>query len=364
MFVRGTMAVLYTFWYAFVASAFGSSWAFTTGDISRTTRSTLRPNVRDKNHFLQIQNSGAMKSKPGTIEDEGRRAVEEFANFRASQENEDFPEEKNSTPSQQTREQRKPSVSVNEAMQLMGTNPRRILLSMAASSAIAFGTNFLGGTSKLLQALPEDVVEKSGLDIYYPRGEFKRYRGVEYGYSFLLPKEWVADGALLVAQTQARSGVLDYSIAQSKRTSRVLPDAAFGPVGRFTGRGVSQADENVSVVASKLPVADFTLRGTLGSPENAAETLFRTALAPEGSGKIATLVAACEENRGLSNVYQFDYTVDRGAKRVPLRAISVISERNNDTLITLTVVSPASEWEKPEKEAKLRKIAESFKLTR
>lgn len=194
-------------------------------------------------------------------------------------------------------------------------------------------------------------------------GDFKRYRGVEFGYSFLLPKEWVADGALLVAQTQARSGVLDYSIAQSKRNSRVLPDAAFGPVGRFTGRGVSQADENVSVIASKLPVADFTLRGTLGTPTNAAETLFRTALAPEGSGKIATLVAACEENRGLSNVYQFDYTIDRGTRGVPLRAISVISERNNDTLITLTVVSPASEWGKPEKEAKLRKIAGSFKLT-
>jgi hypothetical protein len=110
------------------------------------------------------------------------------------------------------------------------------------------------------------------------------------------------------------------------------------------------------VVSTGLP--GFSLRGTLGSPTNAAETLLRVSLAPEGSGRTATLVKAEEDvSRG---VYQFEYNVDRGERGPPLRAISVVAGRNSDTLITLTVVAPSEDWRADKFAYKLRKIAGSF----
>jgi hypothetical protein len=138
---------------------------------------------------------------------------------------------------------------------------------------------------------------------------------------------------------------------------------AFGPPGRFNEKGISQSDTNVSVLANRN-MKNFTLRGILGPPEAAAETLLRVSLAPEGSGRVAMLVAACEEERGSSSVYQFEYKIDRGEKGKPLRAISVIGARGGDTLITMTVVAPTKDWENPKYEAKLRRVAESFKLTK
>lgn len=101
---------------------------------------------------------------------------------------------------------------------------------------------------------------------------------------------------------------------------------------------------------------------SLVSPTQAAETLLRVSLAPEGSGKTATLLAVKEEIRGESNLYQFEYKVDRGDKGLPLRAISLIAVRDGDILVTMTVVALEKEWENNNFETKLRKIAQSFKL--
>ena len=86
----------------------------------------------------------------------------------------------------------------------------------------------------------------------------------------------------------------------------------------------------------------FSLRGNLGTPTNAAETFIRLSLAPEGSGRTATLVNAEEDVE--RQVYQFEYDVDRGERGPPLKAISLIAVQNSDNLLTLTVVAPLQEW--------------------
>jgi hypothetical protein len=243
-------------------------------------------------------------------------------------------------------------------MKALNTSPRRIFLSTLTSSGIALVSNFCGITSKILENTSENLVEQSGLDLIYPRGAMKRFKSGEYKYSFVIPKEWVQDTAVELAKIQNRSARLDYSM---KRTSNgSIPDVAYGPPGYFNERGISQSDTNVSTIVSKVKPG-FTLQ-SLGNPTQAAEFLLKYSIAPEGSGKIATLLAANEEIRGQSKVYQFEYTLDRGNKGDPLRAASAIAVSNNGNLVTLTVVSLEKEWENPLLEAKLTKIAQSFKL--
>lgn len=245
-------------------------------------------------------------------------------------------------------------------MRAMNTSPRRIFLSALASSAIAISSNFCGVTSYILAGLPENTVEKTGLDIFYPRGEMKRFKSGEFQYTFVVPKEWVQDTAVELAKIQNRAARLDYSMRKNNNGS--VPDVAYGPPGYFNDKGISQSDTNVSTLVSKVRPG-FTLQ-SLGSPTQAAETLLRISLAPEGSGKIGTLLAACEEVRGESNLYQFEYKVDRGDKGLPLRAISIIAVRDGDVLVTMTVVALEREWQDEVFEGKLRKIAQSFKLTK
>jgi hypothetical protein len=57
-----------------------------------------------------------------------------------------------------------------EYMAAMGTSPRRIFLSLLSATVIALAGNLLGITSQLLTFLPEDIVEVTGLDTYFPRG--------------------------------------------------------------------------------------------------------------------------------------------------------------------------------------------------
>jgi len=254
-----------------------------------------------------------------------------------------------------------PNFTAEQQMKMMGTSPRRIFLSLASSTCIALGANFFGSTSLILGAIPESIVESSGLDSYYPRGDFKRYRSGENGYSFAFPKSWVGDQSLELEKARRRAG--DVTLSMNKNSGAgVLPDAAFGPLGKLNSLGVSQSDENVSVIVSKFPFK-FSLKA-LGTPEQAAKELLRLSLAPEGSGRTAELIAACEENRGLSSVYQFEYNLDRGDKGVPLKAISIISGKNPNSLITMTVVAPLTEWENDKKNRMLRKVSTSFKLTK
>ena len=141
-----------------------------------------------------------------------------------------------------------------------------------------------------------------------------------------------------------------------------LPDAAYGPPGRLNQKGVSESgDTNVSIIVTPN-LSGFSLQDTLGSPESAAEKLLRLSIAPEGSGRVATLITAIDDtSRG---VYQFEYILDRGSKGPPLRNISVVAaSRIGDKLFTMTVVAPQTKWADSDFAFKLRKIASSFHLT-
>jgi len=241
----------------------------------------------------------------------------------------------------------------------MGTSPRRIFLSFVSATGIALGGNFLGVTSRLLTTVPEEQVEAIGIDTYFPRGDYKRCRTPEY--TFVIPKEWVADTFVELAKAQRKVQQLDYSMQRSNGKITTLPDSAYGPPGRLNQNGVSQAgDTNVSVIVSS-GFSGFTLRGTLGTPTDAAETLLSRSIAPEGSGRTATLLRAVEDRGGQT--YQFEYIVDRGARGPPLRNIAVIAASPiGDKLYTLTVVAPVEKWKDVEYDSKLRKIADSFHL--
>lgn len=53
-------------------------------------------------------------------------------------------------------------------------------------------------------------------------GDYKRFRGK--GYTFVIPKEWVADTAVELAKAQRQAGTLDYKMGRG-REAGVLPDA-------------------------------------------------------------------------------------------------------------------------------------------
>ena len=113
------------------------------------------------------------------------------------------------------------SASASEMMAAMGTSPRRIFLSFTSSAGIALAGNLFGVTSSVLNYLDEDMVESTGLDSYYPRGDFKRHRSADY--TFVVPKEWVADTAVELAKAQRMTQPLDYKMRQT--SGGTLPDA-------------------------------------------------------------------------------------------------------------------------------------------
>ena len=255
----------------------------------------------------------------------------------------------------------RPGPTPMDLMAAMGTSPRRIFTSFVSATGIALGGNFLGVTSRLLAGIPEERVEATGIDTYFPRGEYKRCRTPEY--TFVIPKEWVADTYVELAKAQRRVQPLDYSMQRSGGPGKIttLPDSAYGPPGRFNQQGVSQAgDTNVSVIVSS-GFSGFTLRGSLGTPADAAETLLSRSIAPEGSGRTATLLRSVGDEG--DRTYAFEYLLDRGTRGPPLRNIAVVAASpEGDKLYTLTVVAPAERWKDDGYDAKLRKIADSFHL--
>jgi hypothetical protein len=114
-----------------------------------------------------------------------------------------------------------PEITSRDVMMALGTNPRRIALSLLSGVGIALAGNLFGVTSVLLKTIDEDTVEATGLDTYFPRGDFKRCRTLDY--TFVVPNEWVADTALEIAKAQRMTQSLDYSRQKSSRGT--LPDA-------------------------------------------------------------------------------------------------------------------------------------------
>lgn len=154
-----------------------------------------------------------------------------------------------------------PRPTADLLMKAMGTSPRRIFLSSLSATGIALTGNLYGVTSNLLTKVPESLVESTGLDTYYPRGDFKRFRSSE-GYTFVIPKEWVGDTALELAKIERRTMRLDaeYNMKSGRpsRNSGSIPDAAFGPPNKFNERGVSSSDTNVSSIVFKIATWNIT----------------------------------------------------------------------------------------------------------
>jgi hypothetical protein len=151
-------------------------------------------------------------------------------------------------------------------MRALGTSPRRIVLSILSGTAIALTGNFLGITSTLLTTISEETVEKTGLDVYYPRGEYKRCRSSSL-YTFVVPSEWVADTFIELAKAQRNVQPLELQMKQRRSGSgtTTLPDVAYGPPGRLNVKGVSESgDTNVSVIVTD-GMDNFSL-STLGGP--------------------------------------------------------------------------------------------------
>jgi hypothetical protein len=248
-------------------------------------------------------------------------------------------------------------------MRALGTSPRRIVLSILSGTAIALTGNFLGITSTLLTTISEETVEKTGLDVYYPRGEYKRCRTSSL-YTFVVPSEWVADTFIELAKAQRNVQPLELQMKQRRSGSgtTTLPDVAYGPPGRLNVKGVSESgDTNVSVIVTD-GMDNFSLP-TLGGPIEAANKLLQLSIAPTGSGRTATLISAIEDTS--RKVYQLEFNVDRGSRGVPIKNISVIAATpQGDKLITLTVVAPLQLWETDAVlDRKCRKIASSFHVT-
>jgi len=272
----------------------------------------------------------------------------------------------------------------------MNTNPRRLAIGTLSATGIALAGNFLGVTSQLVTLFPEEQVESIGIDSYFPRGDYKRC--LTNDYTFQIPKEWVADTFVELAKAQRLVQPLDYSMRPSPSTSsssvgaagaagrrslpKTLPDSAYGPPGRLNSRGVSETgDTNVSVIIAPGVLMNGGKSGddrnnnnkknsvvdVLGPPQQAAENLLSTSIAPEGSGRKATLIESSMIEKNDVPYYRIEYTVDRGSRGPPLQNIAVICGGGNN-VYTLTVVAPVSSWSDPTKNAQLRKIADSFHL--
>lgn len=73
------------------------------------------------------------------------------------------------------------------------------------AAALALGANFIGVTSAILGALPQDTVDDLKLDVLYPIRGFKRFVDKEDGYEFRYPKAWLEDQAVLLAESRERA---------------------------------------------------------------------------------------------------------------------------------------------------------------
>lgn len=124
------------------------------------TRTTLQPHLSP----LRV----ALRSSDDRTESEGA-PVEVVADLPGAEESTGESAPPSSLPRQQFRQQQEPP-RAKDLMMAMGTTPRRLFLGAASATGIALAGNFLGVTSRLLTLFPEESVEATGLDTYFPRG--------------------------------------------------------------------------------------------------------------------------------------------------------------------------------------------------
>lgn len=136
--------------------------------------------------------------------------------------------------------------------------------------------------------------------------------------------------------------------------SRLAVAVAVGPPGE-TGA------ENLSVVVGRLEPG-FTLRGTLGTPEEGARRLLDATIARQAVVASTTLLGAKERRSAQSNqpLFQFEYRVDYTDDGQPPSYTICVVGAVRDTLYTFASRVPEAIW--AERAADLRDAAESFVL--
>ena len=188
------------------------------------SRPSLRPGRSSPTRGVLLETKNDEKNRE-TPTAAARTAVEEAVS------KEQEPTDAEPSPGPVTTPPPPPPLSAREVMLALGTSPRRILLSGLSATGIALAGNLFGVTSRLLMAFSEEQVAATGLDTYYPRGDYKRIRTADY--TLVIPKGWVADTAVELAKAQRRSRALDYSMQSGRKQSiGSVPDSGASSVVR------------------------------------------------------------------------------------------------------------------------------------
>lgn len=151
----------------------------------------------------------------------------------------------------------------------------------------------------------------------------KSYVDTGDGYQFLYPNGW-----LPVAVSNG-------------------PDVVF--------RDLIEQTENVSVVIS--PVAGDKTLADLGTPSEVGYKLSKSAIAPEGSGRVAELVNAESRESRSKNYYILEYAVKLpNQERHNLASVAV----SRGKLFTINVSSTEERW--PKLKEAFEKVVKSFSV--
>ena len=253
--------------------------------------------------------------------------------------------------------------------QRAGVDPVRFVGYNVLAIILALGANFGGITSSLLTNIDSaGIVAKSlRLDQLYEIDGFRRFADSEDKYEFVYPGNWEQDRTILMKKLQQQEMPSSLNTRNKYSTDLIGPDIAIGPK---SGSIVRSKLNNLSVIKSKI-LPGFSMKGTLGSPQEAAEFLLKNSIAPPQSGKTWKLVTANEDYKGGSAEprYIFEYVVqkldpkDPGSGRLVFNQHSISSVvYKNNYLYTLTVVAPEQDWE--ERGSDASEIANSFTLSK
>ena len=268
---------------------------------------------------------------------------------------------------------------------VLGPKPRRgILASLGIWGVIAPATN-LWGTGSFLLSLAPEAARDAKLDTFYPisrrtlypysqgylnydtAGAFKRYvddqGSLPARFEFRYPSSYVQDQAVFLKNQDAAYNrrMMDPALAGApvrngapSRRSQQGVAVAVGPVG---GTGA----ENLSVVIGNLEPG-FTLRGTLGTPEEGARRLLDATIQKQAVVERTTLLAAAERRSARSGfpLYQFEYRVDYVDEQQPPSYTICVVGAVRDQLYTFASRVPAAVW--AERADDLREAAGSFVL--
>jgi len=214
---------------------------------------------------------------------------------------------------------------------------RRVTFGVLAATGLALGANFLGVTSFLLGKTPK-LAETLGLDEVVPVQNFKRCIDRDNGYEYLYPAQWLVDQRIVLRNTERKRLNLD-PLSSSQEDERKRRFKVAEPVSAY-GPPAGSGEENVSViVAPILPGFAFS---SFGTPEVAAASLLSKFIAPEGSGKKATLIAAEEMVDGGYVYFDMEYTVETPKWARHNFAVFVVRD---DLLYTFNAQASRAEWD-------------------